>query len=68
MQAQPTEFSSDSQHAWDIGPISSELRDGAKEDDFLAHHLAETQAELRLTLIFCSFFTSPNMGLTKLMG
>lgn len=56
MQALSTEFPSDSEHAWGIDPISSELRDGARENDFLAHHLAETQSLLRLTLIFCSFF------------
>ena len=56
IQALPTEFPSDIQNAWDIDPICSEFRDVAKENDFLVHHLAETQTELRLTLIFCSFF------------
>ena len=56
MQALPPEFPTDTRHAWEIDPIRSELRDGAREIDFLAHHLAETQAQLRLTLVFCSFF------------
>ena len=68
MQALPTEFPSDTRNSWDICPIRSELREEAREENFLACHLAETQSQLRLTLIFCSFFTSPSMSLTKLMG
>lgn len=56
MQALPTEFPNDTQIAFAIAPIRSEFIDGAREDDFLAHHLAENQSQLRLTLTFCSFF------------
>jgi len=47
---------SDEQYSLDIAPVRSEFFDKVTESRFLTHHLAETQSQLRLTLIFCSFF------------
>jgi len=50
------EVCSDEQHSLDIAPVRSEFCNDVTEFRFLTHHLAETQSQLRLTLIFCSFF------------
>lgn len=39
-----------------IDPRRSEFFSSIAESRFLTHHLAGTQAQLRVTLIFCSFF------------
>lgn len=50
------EVCSDEQHSLDIAPVRSEFCNDVTEFRFLTHHLAETQSQLRITLIFCSFF------------
>lgn len=47
---------SDDQYSLDLAPVRSEFCNEVTEFRFLTHHLAETQSQLRLTLIFCSFF------------
>lgn len=51
-----TDPCSENPDALGIDPLSCEFCDTDSEARFLAHHLAETQSQLRVTLFFCSFF------------
>ncbi|WP_229219785.1 GGDEF domain-containing protein [Rugamonas fusca] len=42
--------------ALDMAPLRSEFRNPVAERNFQLHHLADTQAQLRVTFLFCSFF------------
>ncbi|MRW86669.1 diguanylate cyclase [Pseudoduganella sp. FT26W] len=39
-----------------VAPLRCEFCDAATENDFLRHHLATTQAQLRVTFLFCALF------------
>ncbi|MRX10535.1 diguanylate cyclase [Pseudoduganella sp. FT25W] len=39
-----------------VAPLKCEFCDTATENDFLRHHLATTQAQLRVTFLFCALF------------
>lgn len=41
---------------FDIHPLWGEFRNTKIEKEFLQYHLARVQSQLRITLIFCSFF------------
>jgi diguanylate cyclase (GGDEF)-like protein len=51
-----TEIRSGNQTQLDIDARRSEFRSDSTEVAFLTHHLAETQSQLRSSLIFCSVF------------
>jgi diguanylate cyclase (GGDEF)-like protein len=40
----------------DVAPLRCEFVDAAIEQEFLRHHLAMTQAQLRVTFLFCALF------------
>lgn len=52
----PTEIRSVHQDSLEIDPLRSEFFSSIAESRFLTHHLAGMQAQLRVTLIFCSIF------------
>jgi diguanylate cyclase (GGDEF)-like protein len=39
-----------------VAPLRCEFCDSTTENDFLRHHLAMTQAQLRVTFLFCALF------------
>ncbi|WP_202424444.1 GGDEF domain-containing protein [Duganella levis] len=39
-----------------VAPLKCEFCDATTENDFLRHHLATTQAQLRVTFLFCALF------------
>ncbi|NYE60767.1 diguanylate cyclase (GGDEF)-like protein [Duganella sp. 1224] len=39
-----------------VAPLKCEFCDASTEHDFLRHHLATTQAQLRVTFLFCALF------------
>jgi len=52
----PTESPSDGSISLEIDPLRNEFRSDITESKFLADHLAQTQAQLRVTLALCSVF------------
>jgi diguanylate cyclase (GGDEF)-like protein len=40
----------------EVAPLKCEFCDATTENDFLGHHLTNTQAQLRVTFLFCALF------------